>query len=232
MSESRWARRLAAALSADDSDAFIAVYDALLDDATAYSVSQIDAIKELARTLAEAGLVDSGDEDDALAPQATSVAALSSPAQLAAEAQRPEHIGVGMQLSTNCDAAADGHHILEFTDIRHSTPTTTERGEAVGPDVGGSEYPGEGAVEESTPEATTSRACVLTDDNGLHRKRRRRKPRSAKAQSFDVCTQTELEYNQRYMEQQVALDHLADFLADRWASSVLYHARHSTQQQE
>lgn len=47
----RWAERLAAALRDDDGDAFIAAYDALLDDAAAYSDEQVEAIKDEARRI-------------------------------------------------------------------------------------------------------------------------------------------------------------------------------------
>jgi hypothetical protein len=48
-----WAERLADALRSDDGDAFIAVYDLLLDDPVRYDHEQMETIKALARQIAD-----------------------------------------------------------------------------------------------------------------------------------------------------------------------------------
>lgn len=222
MAEEQWARRLAAALVADDGDAFVAVYDALLDDEVGYSAEQVDAVKELARTLAESGLGDlsggmAGHTDDC---GEGADASQAFPTQ-ADESQRADSLEGD---AATCDAgSADGsapgvdlsnhHYALDVPSVQENAHAlaTSENGCAV------------------TPEATSPPA-ELADDSGMHRKRRRRKARKACAGTevrlADASTQTESTLDEHLLRKQEAWDRVADFIAQRWLRSIRYHAEH------
>ncbi|KAG8467377.1 hypothetical protein KFE25_000693 [Diacronema lutheri] len=77
-----WAKRLAAALCADDGDAFIAAYDALLNDPARYGDEEIEAIKDRARTIYDAGgvLEDASASEPATSQAHASACATRAPA--------------------------------------------------------------------------------------------------------------------------------------------------------